>query len=388
MFILDEPFVSDVLRDTVVASGAPVLKTEMATRVLAGTDVRLFSDAEFTQRVLEQPDARIYTCSEASISWVVDHLESTDLPRQIALLKNKLQFRELIRSLFPNTFFRGVRFLELRQIDPSTLPKPFIIKPAVGFFSLGVHVVESDEAWGDVLQTIDNDVAKIEGIYPEQVVNIDQFIIEECLEGSEYAIDAYYDEAGEPVIVNIMEHPFASGKDVSDRVYFTSRRLIERWHAPFTEFLRNIGRLAGLSNFPTHTEVRVDSAGHITPIEVNPLRFGGWCAVDIAHFAYGFDPYLYYLQNRRPDWDRILTSDTYRACALVVADLPASLDRSTIQSVDYGGFLTHFSKPIDLRRINYRRYPVFAFLFVEFDENDISELDAILGADLTEYLRF
>ncbi len=388
MLILDEPFVSDVLKDSVVASGAPVLETPMAARVLAGTGVKLCSDAEFAQRVVERPDARIYTCSEASIGWVAEHLEATDLPRQIVMLKDKLQFRELIRGLFPDYFFRGVHFSELRDIDPSTLPKPFVIKPAVGFFSLGVHVVESDATWSEVLQTLERDIAKIKNIYPEQVVNIDQFIIEECIQGTEYAIDAYYDDDGEPVIVNIMEHPFASGKDVSDRVYFTSRRLIEHWHEPFTEFLRKIGRLAGLANFPTHTEVRVDPAGHITPIEVNPLRFGGWCAVDIAHFAYGFDPYLCYLQNQRPDWDRVLASHTTRACALVVADLPASTDRSSIRSVDYERFLARFSKPVDLRRINYARYPVFAFLFVEFDEDDTSELDAILSADLTEFLRF
>ncbi|MEM7585422.1 MAG: ATP-grasp domain-containing protein [Acidobacteriota bacterium] len=388
MFILDEPFVSDVLRDSVIASGASVLETPMAAQVLAGSDVRLSSDAEFVSSFRECSDARIYTCSEASIEWVAEHLADTELPGRIAVLKDKLRFRRLLQERYPETFFRGVRFSELRDVDPEALPSPFVVKPAVGFFSLGVHVVESAAAWPDTLATIERDVAKIRGIYPDQVVNSDRFLIEECLEGDEYAIDAYYDAEGQPVIVNIMAHPFASGRDVSDRVYFTSRQLIERWHAPFTEFLRDIGSLAGLASFPTHTEVRVDGAGRIVPIEVNPLRFGGWCAVDIAHYAYGFDPYLSYLHDQPPDWERILSSDACRACALVVADLPARLDRSTIRSVDTERFLAGFSKPIDLRRIDPKRYPVFAFLFTEFEEGDFSELDAVLGADLTEYLRF
>ena len=38
-----------------------------------------------------------------------------------------------------------------------------------------------------------------------------------------------------------------------------------------------LAKLAGLKNFPLHTEVRVNEKGEIIPIEVNPMRFGGWC---------------------------------------------------------------------------------------------------------------
>jgi hypothetical protein len=40
--------------------------------------------------------------------------------------------------------------------------------------------------------------------------------------------------------------------------------------------LSKIGKELHLKNFPAHAEVRIDE-NKIIPIEVNPLRFGGFC---------------------------------------------------------------------------------------------------------------
>jgi hypothetical protein len=71
----------------------------------------------------------------------------------------------------------------------------------------------------------------------------------------------------------------------------------------------------------------------------------------------------------------------------VVADLPTSVDLAAIAAVDYDRFAARFSRVLELRRVEFNRYPVFAFTFVEVPSDDISELTAILGADLREYLR-
>ena len=153
------------------------------------------------------------------------------------------------------------------------------------------------------------------------------------------------------------------------------------------EFLTEIGRRAGLADFPVHTELRLDGAGRVAPIEVNPMRFGGWCATDLAHFAYGVNPYRSYLLGERPDWDRIARETAGRTTALIVSDLPSSVDLAAIESVDYEGFAARFSRVRELRRTDFNRYPVFAFTFVEVPSGDLSELHAVLGADLREHLR-
>ncbi len=385
MFILDDPYVSDFLAATVAASARPALATPMARERLAGSAATLLDSAAFAQAA-RRPGARIYANSENSIGWIAEHLADTQLPRMIAAFKDKVAFREMLRPLFPDYRFAEVRVTDLDPAAPP-LPAPFVIKPAVGFFSLGVHVVESSEAWPAVVSAIRSEVRTAADFYPSEVLGLERFIAEEIIEGEEFAVDAYFSATGEARVIGIMGHLFAGADDVSDRVYYTTPEIIERWREPFTAFLSELGRIAELRDFPVHAEFRVDSAGRIAPIEVNPMRFGGWCAADMAHFAWGINPYLCYLDDTEPEWDRILTEHAGEATGLVIADFSASIDRAQIESVDYDAYLARFSAPLELRPTDYCRQPVFAFLFTRVPADDMSELHEVLHADLSCYLR-
>jgi len=61
------------------------------------------------------------------------------------LFVDKLKFRELTKSIFPNFYFKEVRVEDLKKIRFNELSLPFIIKPTVGFFSMGVYKVSSYE---------------------------------------------------------------------------------------------------------------------------------------------------------------------------------------------------------------------------------------------------
>jgi hypothetical protein len=170
-------------------------------------------------------------------------------------------------------------------------------------------------------------------------------------------------------------------------VYVTSAEIIRRYRERLKTVLADIGRLANLRHFPVHAEVRIDDQGRIWPIEVNPMRFGGWCATDIAHHAYGLNPYLCYFRQQAPDWDRILADEDDRGCALVVLDKPGDVPTERIAAFDYDQLLARFERPLELRRIDYREYPVFGFLIVETRPDDMAELEAILRSDLKEFIR-
>ncbi len=387
MFILEEPYVSTLLRDTVAETGAPVLDTAMAREALVGTGVVPLGGDEFAAAYGRDGHTRLYANSENAIGWIAQHLAETDLPRQIALFKDKVVFRELLGDLYPAYGFRGIDLTDLRGFDSTSLRFPFVVKPAVGFFSMGVHVIDSAAAWVRAVDAIERDAAAFATLYPGAVLDFGRFIAEEVIDGDEYAIDAYYDAAGTPVIVNVYSHLFASAADVSDRVYFTSTELIERWREPFAAFLTEVGKRANLHDFPVHAEVRVSADGAIAPIEINPMRFGGWCATDLAHFAYGINPYTTYLDAETPDWDAIIAEKAGTVTALVIADVPTSTDLTAIEAVDFDGFAARFSRVLELRPVDFSRYPVFAFTFVAVPSDDLSELNAVLGADLTGHLR-
>ncbi|HSK46986.1 MAG TPA: ATP-grasp domain-containing protein [Coriobacteriia bacterium] len=387
MFILEDPYVSDLLAATVRELGLPVLDTPMARAKLGGNDGSCLLTSADAFAAAVTPATRLYSNSENAIGWISQHLAHTDLPRRIGLFKDKVAFRELIADLYPDYRFVGLGLSELRDFDPSRLRTPFVIKPAVGFFSMSVHIVDSAEAWPGIVERIERETAAFAQVYPNQVIGMDRFVAEEVIEGEEFAVDAYFDAEGRPVLVNVLAHLFASADDVSDRVYLTNAETVERLGAPAMEFLAEVGRRANLTDFPVHAEMRIDSEGRIAPIEINPMRFGGWCATDLAHFAYGVNPYRCYLRGETPDWARIAEETAGRTTALVIADLPGTVDLSAIESVDYQQFAERFTNVLEVRPTDFSRYPVFAFTFVDVPSDDLSELHAVLGVDLSGHLR-
>jgi hypothetical protein len=386
MYILEAPYVSTILARSAETAGRPVLATAVAEEALAASDVNLLDDAAFAAHFRQTPGARLYTNSENALDWVCRYLADTDLPAAIDRLKDKVAFRRLLADLDPATRFAEVHLSALDAFDPAAVGYPFVIKPAAGFFSLGVHRVEESSDWPRTKENLKVDAERYARVYPRRVLELDRLVAESVIEGDEFAVDAYFDAQGRPVVVGILEHPFASGADVSDRVYRTGAETIRRWREPFEDYLHELGRRAGLRNFPLHIELRVNGDGAIRPIEANPLRFGGWCAGDIGHYAWGFDPYHVFLEDHRPDWDRLLVERDEWTTALVAADLPPDVDRRHFE-VDYEAFADRFTDLLELRPLRDPRQPVFAFAYLRVPADDPSELEEILHADLREYLR-
>ncbi len=387
MFLVDFPYISDFLRRTLRDHAIPVVNTPAARQLGLLEGTRLIGE-EAARRAAAATDAPpIYTTSENALGWLSTGSAFDDLCEKIALFKDKLRFRELIRPLHPDFFFREIAAADLEATRIDDFPRPFVIKPAIGFFSMGVHRVDRRSQWRQTVDAIVSEMRCAKGRYPRAVLDAGAFIVEACVDGEEYAVDAYFDDRGRPVIMGILHHVFSSQADVGDRVYVSSKKIIEENLGPFTAFLEDIGRLAAVRNFPVHAELRRTADGRIVPIEINPMRFGGWCSTpDLTAMAYGFNPYLYYHQRRRPDWAQLLRDKDDRLFSIVVLDNSTGLPPGEIVSFDYEKLLTRFEKPLELRKIDYRRYNVFAFLFTETAEAHFSELEAILGANLREFV--
>ena len=80
--------------------------------------------------------------------------------------------------------FRSEIYLDdLAKLEKEDLPYPLILKPAVGFFSLGVYKLNNSGDWPKVQARIKNEITKGSDYYPEQVFNSSRFILEECIPG-------------------------------------------------------------------------------------------------------------------------------------------------------------------------------------------------------------
>lgn len=387
MIILDKPYVSDLMQDSLKRYKIPVLLNDEAKKLSLQKEFNFIEETAFIQQFQENPNLFLYSNSENAIGWISKHLNFTDIPEKIELFKDKVKFRKLIQPLFPDFFFEELDFSELDGFNTNKLIFPCIIKPSVGFFSLGVYKVNSRQEWVDVINQIKKEQEEANTHYPKSVINSAKFILEENIEGDEFAIDAYFDQNGKPVILNILEHKFPHADNLDDRAYITSKTIIEKYHHHFDYLLTKIGALTKLKNFPIHIEVRVNSKGEVIPIEVNPMRFTGWCLTDIAHFAYGINVYDFYINQKKPNWEEILKEKDGLIYSMIIATLPKDINAEEVEKIDYEKFYNHFNKPLELRKLNYKEYPVFAFLFSETKESNWQEIESILKSDLKEFIQ-
>jgi len=311
MFLIDFPYASDYLIDKIKKNKYPLVSTEVARALVQDDSISWIPEEQAAAYIRENPDTPLYTNSENALTWIDDHLADSAYAKQARLFKDKAGFRTLIQASYPDFFFRTAELKDIPDLNLDELPLPFVIKPSVGFFSIGVHVVKSKKDWALVKRELK--VEKLASIYPSSVLNTSVFIIEAYIEGEEFALDCYYDQQGEVVILNILHHKFSSGEDTSDRVYTTSMEIVQKYQKRFETFLQTIGDEAGLKNFPAHVELRINSAGDINPIEINPLRFGGWCTTaDLLGLATGISPYDFYIRNEKPDWLKVFNGKEIR----------------------------------------------------------------------------
>ncbi len=388
MFFLDLPYVSRLLQDTLKKDNIPVAGTK-AINVLDLIDgLNIVSEKNSIEILKQNPQIPLYCTSENSIGWISENFSFTDLPQKINLFKDKLKFRNLIKPLFPDFYFKAVGYGELDTLKYEDLPREFIIKPTVGFMSAGVHMVANKTEFQNAIKSIKTDLKELNGLYPSEVLSAEDFIIEEIIYGDEYAVDVYFNSSGEAIILNILKHMFFDDADVGDRVYTTSKDIIKENIDEFKNFLNKIGKLADIKNFPLHVELRKTEKGKLLPIEMNPMRFGGWCTTaDIAYIAYGFNPYLYYYNQKEPNWRNILKDMGNELYSIVVLDNSTGMSTKDIDFFDYKKLLSKFKNPLELRKIDFHTYPVFGFLFVKTEKEDIKELEGILASDLREFIK-
>lgn len=380
MILLEEPYVSDFFIDTIQKNSFNVLQNDFASRYIP-TNQLIPSDSAV--RCYSNEKELFYTNSENAIGWITEKLSGTKLATMVELCKNKAAFRRKLRILYPDYFFEECTFQQLRTIDTAALKFPLILKPSVGFLSFVVYPVRNVDEWHATLNTLALEIEKIRGVFPANVVDINNFIVEELIDGEEFAIDAYFDGNGKSTILNIFKHPFFDEKDVSDRAYFTSKEIIKTYLESFQTLLDKIGKTLDFQNFPFHLELRVNG-NRIIPIEMNPLRFCGWCITDIAQHAWGINVYEYYFNQLKLDWKNILRNADDELYYFTMAEVPSDVDKNAITHIDFEAYLQHIQNPLEIRRIDHTTKPVFAIVFAKTPSVD--EIKNILRLDMHRFI--
>lgn len=385
MILIDQPYVSDFLIKTIKENNFEIIATKEAQSLINDDTMNWISEKDAKNKLIRSPNPLLYTNSENALKWIFENIKETKRPEQIRLFKDKYKCRELTKELYPNFLFRKIKIEEIQTLAIDELKMPFVIKPSVGFFSIGVHIVHNKADWQTAQKELNYD--NLKNIYPKEVMDASTFIIEEYIEGEEFAIDAYFNKEGEVVILNILHHAFSSSTDVSDRIYSTSKSIILKHKENIESFLKPIGEKANLKNFPLHVEVRIDKNGLILPIEINPQRFGGWCTTgDLSWYAFKINSYQYFLENKKPDWEEIFKNKKDDIYSIILLTNNSSIKPSRISHFDFSMLKEDLENILVVRKLDFNKYPAFGILFTETSEGNKKELTEILNSDLSKYI--
>ncbi len=385
MIILEKPYVSDFLQQTVVRLQVPVLATAFSRSLARAGEMNLVETGPFFASLKSGEVRLLYSNSENAAELLNQYAPELAVTGNVNFFKDKSKLREIFSRLNPHMWFHTHTLDELDEIDISALEIPFVIKPVRGFASIGIHAVHHASAWPAALAAIKKEVNLMQHVFPDVVVSLNEFLIEKYIEGTEIAIDAYFNDAGEPVILNILTHLFGSKSDMSDRLYLTSGDIVRKYHDPIMLYLEEIARLRDLSNFPFHLEMRQEADGNFVAIEINPMRFMGFCVADVEYYFYGINPYEYYFQQKKPDWTEILASRGDKLYGMFGIDIPKQLDKSRIR-FNYEKFIAHFSGVLFYVKMDYTKLPMAIYLFAEVQKSRFSEFEEILYSDLSEFI--
>lgn len=381
LVLLAEPYASNLLQDTIVKMNLAVVEVEPLPM---REDVRRqIIDQETAYRWINTPQTRIYMNSENALAFYLQALQDENRRQAITLLKDKRQFRQLLSEIFPELVYREVRLSDLRSVHPDDLRFPLVLKPSIGFFSAGVVIVPSRDGWGDA---VDQLTAELDGEgfdYPDSVLNREQILIEDYIDGPEYAIDAFFGASGAPVLMNVMHHVFPRKDDTRDILYLTDRDLIESLRPEIMDLLHQLGQKLMLCNFPFHLEVRRDAAsGRLVPIEVNPYRFAGWGTTDLASFAYGIDIYAQFFDGIGPNWNDAASGDS--TTAFVILHPPIGTQFPAGWTVDQAALEQLLGDVLELRLVEHERWGILGIAFVRYGNRQQAE--AAVHVDLRTLL--
>lgn len=383
MIFVSKPSVSTYLAKSIFELQIPVVLTE-DVKIPLKPSLKILSLEEIKRNPRMAYSSNMLTSSENALNALYNTIPHDERVMKSALFKDKARFRRAIANDFPDFKFKEVSIKSIDSVDASQLFYPLILKPSTGVSSIGVIRVDTSKEWKEAISFLKKELNSYSSNYTKSVVETENVIMEQYIDGVELAIDGYFARDGEPVVLNILQHVFADHQDTSDRIYFTRRSIVRKYLNRIQLFLEKFSNTFDLKNYPFHLEVRCAPDGRIVPIELNPLRFAGLGTTEVAEFAYGINVYKHYFGATKPDWEKVLSNEDDSYFAFFCADVPTSHFKKEGLSILDRKFAGVFSELLEYRILDETETSTFAVLFFRTDSE--SEIQSLLRMDMLQFM--
>ena len=231
-------------------------------------------------------DDKICITSEASLEIVKEKLTDVSKKSAINYLKDKLKFREILSDIYPNYRYRKIKFDDIENLK---INKKMVLKPIKGCFGTAVKIIDNNSDLKLISQEIKKELDKNSSVLSENVLSHNHFILEDYITGDEYAIDMFFDENGEPNIVNIYYHPMPKIDSYLHMIYYTSKDIFDKIYDRAIIFFKKLNKKLKVKNFILHSEFKFND--ELFPIEINSMRYGGMGLGNMIYHSVGVNPY-------------------------------------------------------------------------------------------------
>lgn len=262
--------------------------------------IQLIEDKSKALKSIFDKNEKVAIISESSIANVLSGLEENNPKRRaIEIFKDKFLFRKLVKDESFN-----IKKVACRDISKLQVENKSVLKPLKGCFGTAVKIVDKHTDFKEFENEIQKELKKNGSLFSENVLTSSEFIIEDFIEGEEYAVDMFYNNEGRPCIVNIYHHPLPKHEQYLHMVYYSSKNTFDKIYSLAKSFFEQLNQEISVSDFPMHCEFKLTD-NKLIPIEINPMRFGGMGLGNLAYHSFGINPYQYFLESREPDWTEV-----------------------------------------------------------------------------------
>ena len=325
---------------------------------------------------------KVYVPSETSLSIVMDRMQDESYVDGINKLKNKYFCREVLSSLYPDFYFAKATLSEIPTLDLKG--KKVVIKPLKGFFGTGVRIAEPNCDLTALATDMKEEVQANAKFFPESILTQDEFIIEEFITGDEYAVDMFFDEAGKPQIMNIYLHPEPAIAEYFHLMYYTNKEIFDNYFRTFINFFNELNKIMKLKSFPIHAEFKLQD-GVMVPIELNPMRYGGFGLSDLTFNSFQLQPITAYFDNTPAKWSDIWDSRKANNYAWILGYNGKDIDvnEKLPDHPKFNNFLKANSSLIDYVKLDHKTNPVFALAYIH--NTDLDRLKELLTTEFNEF---
>jgi hypothetical protein len=372
--LLHDSFVSEILLDFLRERQIPVFTEGTLRKKLLEKKIPVLSREE-AERILSSGDCIAYSNAENFIPFISEHY-AHESANAIKIFKNKALFRRILSDFFPDFYFKEIKVEETERFKPPS-GKELILKPAVGFWSVGIRKFSNQNGYELAVLEAMKEIEAQKRIFDSSIINGATFLVEEVIDGREFACDAYFDETGKPVVLGIYCHHFRDRGDVRDLVYYTGKKVLEKTLGHVEGFLLALSEKIRLVNFPIHFEFIINNRNELVPVEVNPMRFGGFGLVDLTFHCFGINPYECYFCDKKPDWKNILADASGDYHGFVLGR------NEGIRKPNLPKFRQTFQQLNRFVEMDYLKSPVFCVAYTQ--SNDLNEITKYVYFDFKEY---